>query len=154
MVEPKILYNLGPSAITGPSFVITLFLTVVVIGCVVIYTHQRRTKTLQPESRVVLFTVIGLAGGTALMIALSALPDLAQPPIIERGRVMRLYQQPTGAEGGRVNHVVLSSGADLVVDDLLMPKLQTGTCVEMTRTPATKYVLVAKQLPLDGCIQP
>lgn len=129
-------------------------LALVMGGCAFIYYRQRRAGTLQPETRVVLITIMALVGITAVIVGISAIPDALQPPVVERGRVLRLYYQPTGSEGGRVNHVVLSNGADVVVDDLLMPKLQPGTCVEMTRTPATKYVLVAKQLPADGCINP
>jgi hypothetical protein len=83
----------------------------------------------------------------------ASLPDLLRPQGVERGRVLRVYSKLVDPENDvTLTYVSLSNGTDLVVPDVLGGKLVLGTCVELTHTPATNYVTVARQLAPDLCL--
>src|SRR5215831_9400749 len=87
----QVLYNLGPSPLNGPAIMVTVTLGLVAIGCIWLYVRQRRAGTLKPETRVVLLLTAVALGGTALVAAVSVIPDLAHPAVVERGRVLNVY---------------------------------------------------------------
>ncbi len=151
-MEPRILYNLGANTVNGRSLFITVFLLIVTVACLYFYERRRRAGTLQPETRFILLTASLLVGGTLILFLVSSVPDMIQPPVIERGRVMKVYLKNGGPDSSPTTWVKLSNGADLLVPDPLIDKLQTGACMEMTRTPATSYILVARQLAPDDCL--
>jgi hypothetical protein len=128
-------------------------LFVLAIGCVVVYIRQRRAKTLKPEIGIALLAVAVFLGGTVLIAGISAVPDVLRPPAVDRGRVMRVYDKLVDPENDVIDtRVELSNGAVLSLPDALKTTLQPGSCVELTTTPATRFVLVAKQLAPDACL--
>jgi len=150
----QVLYNLGPSPVNGPAVLVTLALAAAAIGCIWLYIRQRRAGTLKPETRVVLLFTALCLGGTALVAAVSVIPDLARPPVVERGRVLKVYTALVDPENDVTEtHVTLSNGADVIVPEVLGGRLQPGACVELTHTPATDYAFVARQLAPDACLE-
>ncbi len=149
----QMLYNTGPSPLNGPAVLVILALGALAIGCLWLYIRQRRAGTLKPETRVVLLLTALVVGGTALVAAVSVIPDLARPPVVERGRVLKIYTKLVDPENEvSETHVVLSNGADVLVPEVLGGRLQPGSCVELTHTPATNYTIVARQLAPDACL--
>lgn len=149
----QMLYNLGPSPVNGPAVLVTLALVVAAVGCIWLYSRQRRAGTLKPETRVVLLLTALALGGTAIVAAVSVIPDLTQPPVVERGRVLNVYTKLVDPENDVIEtHAALSNGADVVIPDVLGGRLQPGACVELTHTPATNYVFVARQLAPGACL--
>ena len=149
----QVLYNMGPSPLNGPAVLVTLALGAIAIGCLWLYIRQRRAGTLKPETRVVLLLTALVVGGTALVAAVSVIPDLVQPPVVERGRVLQVYTKLVDPENDVIEtHVTLSNGADVVIPDVLGNRLTPGSCVELTHTPATDYTIVARQLAPDACL--
>ncbi len=146
------LYSLGNSPLQGPSVFLTLILVGALIACGVIYAVRRRAHTLQPEARVVLIVVAACLSITLVMALLAILPDIVKPPVVERGRVLKVYSQIIDPESGPVSRVALSNGADIIIPDLLSGKLVLGACVELTHTPATNNLLTAKQLAPTDCV--
>ncbi len=150
----QVLYNMGPSPLNGPAVMATLALGAIAIGCLWLYLRQRRAGTLKPETRVVLLLTAIVVGGTALVAAVSVIPDLVRPPVVERGRVLNVYTKLVDPENDVIEtHVALSNGADVVVPDVLGNRLAPGSCVELTHTPATDYTIVARQLAPDACLE-
>jgi len=152
-MDGKILYDTGNSPINGPVALVTVALLVGAMICLVIYFRQRRAKTLKPENGVVLLVVAALTGITGVVAAVSVIPDVIRPPVIERGRVLQVYDKLIDPENGViVGMVKLSNGADVTLPDVLRAELKPGACVEITRTPATDYVLSARELSPDACL--
>src|SRR5215472_14712958 len=132
----QVLYNLGPSPLNGPAVLATLALAAAAIGCIWLYIRQRRAGTLKPETRVVLLFTALCLGGTAVVAAVSVIPDLARPPVVERGRVLKVYTKLVDPENDVTEtHVALSNGTDVVIPEVLGGRLQPGACVELTHTP-------------------
>lgn len=149
----QVLYNMGPSPLNGPAVMVTLALAAIAIGCLWLYFRQRRAGTLKPETRVVLILTAIVVGGTALVAAVSVIPDLTRPPVVERGRVLNIYTKLVDPENDVIEtHVALSNGADVVIPDVLGNRLALGSCVELTHTPATNYTIVARQLAPEACL--
>ncbi len=123
-----------------------------IIFCALIYIRRQRAGTLKPEARVILLVTMSIIGLSLILAALSSIPDLIQPPVVEKGRVMRVYSQIIDPESGTVTRVALSNGADLIVPDPLGAKLLINSCVEMTHTPTTQNLLSARQLAPDACL--
>jgi len=149
----KILYNIGGSPINGPVALLIIAMLIGTAACLFSYFRQKRAGTLKPETTWTLLILAGLAGITALVALVSVVPDVIQPPIVERGRVMQIYDKLADPENGViVGMVKLSNGANVTIPDLLKIALKPGACVEITRTPATNYVLIARQLAPDACL--
>jgi hypothetical protein len=152
-MSEQVLYNMGSSPLNGPAVLVMLALGAAAIGCVWLYIRQRRAGTLKPETRVVLLLTALCLGGTAVVAAVSVIPDLAQPPVVERGRVLKVYIKMVDPENDVTEtHVSLSNGSDVVIPEVLGGRLQPGACVELTHTPATDYAFVARQLAPDACL--
>jgi hypothetical protein len=152
-LETKILYDQGVNAVTAQSLFIIVTLGLVTAGCFGAMYIRRRQGKLSPELRWVLLTAGVLTGVTMLLFGLSALPDLITPPTVDRGRINKIYERRISAGDTPITRVVLSNGADLQVPDGLVPELQAGACVELTRTASTGYILIARQLPVDACLK-
>jgi hypothetical protein len=149
----QVLYNMGTSPLNGPAVLVTLALGAVAIGCLWLYFRQRRAGTLKPETRIVLLLTALIFGGTAVVAAVSVIPDLARAPVVERGRVLQVYTKLVDPENDVIEtHVSLSNGTDVIVPDVLGSWLALGSCVELTHTPATNYTIVARQLAPNACL--
>ncbi len=152
-MEPKVLYYLGSSAVGGSTLFITASLAIATGVSVFFFLQRRHAGTLKPEMRFILLVVILILGGTTLLFGLSAIPDALRPPVIEKGRVLDIYRKRVDPDSDPVSAVKLSNGADLQIPDVLRDKLVPGMCGEMTRTPFTNYVLIAKELNPDDCLK-
>mgnify|MGYP000423837528 CR=1 FL=1 len=146
------LYSLGETPLNGPSMFVLLGLVVAMVICTVLFIQRRRAGTLQPEARVLLLVSMVCLSATIVLAVISLLPDILKPPVVERGRVLRVYTQIIDPEAAPSSRVALSNGADLIIPDVLVPKLQLGICVEMTHTPATDNLLIARRLAPDACL--
>src|SRR5579859_2117253 len=120
----QVLYNMGSSPLNGPAILVMVLLGAAAIGCIWLYVRQRRAGTLKPESRIVLLLTALFLGGTAIVGAVSVIPDLARPPVVERGRVLNVYSKLVDPENDVIEtHVTLSNGADVVIPEVLGPRL-------------------------------
>lgn len=152
-MEPKILYNQGANAVFAQSTFIIVGLLLITLGCAIFYRTRRRQGRLGDELKWVLISVGALTGLTLVLFTASALPDMLAQPQVDRGRINRIYQKRLSAGESPITRVLLSSGVDLQVPDALVPDLKAGACVEMTRTAATGYVMIARQLAPDDCLK-
>ena len=147
------LYNMGSGVINGPALLATLGLFALAAGCIVVLVRQRRAGALKPEIKWALLLSIAITAGTALVVTVASLPDVLRPEVVERGRVLRVYTKLVDPENDvTLTYASLSSGAVLVVPEVLGGRLVPGTCVELTHTAATNYVTVARQLAPDLCL--
>ena len=147
------LYNMGSGVINGPALLATVGLIAVALGCAVVLIRQRRAGILKPEIKWALLLSMAFTGGTALIASVASLPDLLRPEVVERGRVLRVYTKLVDPENDvTLTYASLSSGANVVVPEVLGGKLVPGTCVELTHTAATNYVTIARQLAPDLCL--
>ena len=152
-MDGNYLYNMGGSVLNGPAVLGTVALALIAVGCAVVLVRQQRAGTLKPENKWALLLAILMIGGTALVVTASSLPDLLRPQLVERGRVLRVYTKLVDPENDvTLTYVTLSSGVDVVIPDVLSGRLVPGTCVELTYTPATSYVTMARQLAPDVCL--
>lgn len=151
-MQEKVLYNQGANAVITQSIFIMVVLLAMTVGCLVFMQVRRRQGKLSVEMRWVLLSVSAVTGATFALFTLSALPDLLSPPLVDRGRINRIYQKQLAAAESPITHMTLSTGVDLQVPDALVPDLKAGNCIEVTRAASSGYIMIAKELPIEACL--
>jgi hypothetical protein len=154
--SPVILYDQGSNAVFAQSLFFIVALCLITGAIMGVLLWKQRSQTLAPEWKWVLISAAVLMGVTTVLFTLSALPDMLQTPRVDTGRINKIFERRKAAAEAPITYISLSTGVELQIPKGMVKSIEdkAGTCLQVTRTAATGYVLIAKQLPMEACINP